>query len=73
MGRTPDILGFLSIESMIQHSAVHFKTILFRNLKMMYYYLFSARSINKLKDKDPPAAKCGDPLVKGVQKRSASF
>jgi hypothetical protein len=32
-----------------------------------------ARSIHKLKDKDPPAAKCGDPLVKRVQKRSASF
>jgi|GEM_PF-5876060 len=27
-----------------------------------------ARSIHKLKGKDPPAAQCGDPLVKWVQK-----
>jgi len=39
---------------------------------MGLYFIFkksySTRSIHKLKDKDPPAAQCGDPLVKRVQK-----
>jgi|GEM_PF-2837291 len=40
---------------------------------LMKYSIIIARSIHKLKDKDPPAAQSGDPLVKRVQKRSASF